>query len=95
MALVLAVTILTIRKSLTNQIFKPIHTYASIIEVERSHFNIMMSVFAVSIPSPGVGGAVCPWRLWSRDSVQAPPLCRYSGRLHPELSCTPANPPSA
>ncbi len=46
-------------------------------------------------PSPGAGGAVCLWHLWSTDSVQVPPLCRYNAHLHPELSCTPATPPLA
>ena len=49
----------------------------------------------VHIPSPGAGGAVCLWHLWSTDSVQVPPLCRYNAHLHPELSCTPATPPLA
>lgn len=47
------------------------------------------------ILSPGAGGAVCLWHLWSTDSVQVPPLCRCSAHLHPELSCTPATPPLA
>lgn len=49
----------------------------------------------VLVPSPGAGGAVCLWHLWSTDSVQVPPLCRYNAHLHPELSCTPATPPLA
>lgn len=47
------------------------------------------------VPFPGAGGAVCLWRLWSTDSVQVRPLCRYNVHLHLELSCTPANRPLA
>lgn len=54
-----------------------------------------MHFMCVLIPFPGAGGAVSLWHLLSRDSVQVPPLCRYSAHLHPELSCTPANPPLA
>lgn len=46
-------------------------------------------------PSPGAGGAACLWHLWSRDSVQEPPLCRCNAHLHPEPSCTPATLPLA
>lgn len=47
------------------------------------------------ILSPGAGEADGLWRPWSRDSVQVPPPCRCSVRLHLELSCTPATPPLA
>lgn len=52
-------------------------------------------VSVLNAPSPGAGGAACLWHLWSRDSVQEPPLCRCNAHLHPEPSCTPATLPLA
>lgn len=49
----------------------------------------------VAVPSPVAGVTVYSWHLWNRGSAPEPLQCRYSDRLHPELNCTPASPPSA
>lgn len=49
----------------------------------------------VHLLSPGAGGAVCLWHLWSTGSVRVPPRCRCSAHLHLESNCTPATPPLA